>query len=1024
MGKTINIGGRFHSTEVGNVVAGANEVLDDTKGKKQSVINGEVDVELLRLENEKQDNLSFDNTPTENSTNPVTSGGVYAADALLQQAIEAILALIPSAATALNQLADKAFVNSTVATNTATFRGTYNVVTDLGLAYNASHQDIATALLSHIATADNNDYAFVQIPVSGTSEDIRVTERYKFNGEAWAYGYDLNNSGFTAAQWAAINSGITALLVEKLGALPTAAELALALAGKQATLTFDNAPVSGSNNPVTSGGLYELFAAIDAKFPANASANNKLVAEDRLAAYVAAIIDALDASFDLTSADGHVTFRMTQTNGVITSVQILTSDIASASALTTLGGRVSTNETDIANLQAAYAGLTQSDVIVVNGALPSSGQQQNIIYRQPDPDHTPPQYYSDYMWNGSTWVLMATYNNGIDSVPTDGSNNLITSGAVAEIANKVNFKTLGTLNASESYDTWAFYDVLNNKGKCLVALDFVGKVLWSIRDTTANTWLFPQQFYTRPMLVDIPDGHSTRLYISNYTGTSIEIKLNIVDESGLLESMLPFLSKVSSSVMSETFDSFQVTNTADWQDNVFTISGKLLIGFLKSADEPINMGIYDATVHKWIINNHIWNGWEYAELPEGHRIRVYKYAPENQVVVSCKVLYGSDLLDFLYGSVIPMGNSILGKEVTHFESTSTNQNFEDESVSGKGYSFINFVEDSGKDVKIGIYDLTTRSWISYPQIWKSWEFVYFPSGHRILFNHNTVNGDTAVVHCKLVYGSNLLDALPSLEKKEITVGVGGDFQTLKEGIMYAYSKGNMTVRVLPGTYDILQEWAEEISARNGYGNLLGNGMHLIFMAGSYVTCLYELSGDTETDDWMETNFNPFYTNRTDFILEGLNIRSSNCRYSLHDECAGNPEPYVHKYINCHMENKADRPIQTAKYVQAIGGGLGQKGFIVVDGGYYDAVIQDGSTPIPSLSYHSNYNCDSRIFIKDAYIAGNSFIRFGAYGDGETESLAQVCGCSMGGSILNTQEVSGGHATSTFDLKEWNNIIRS
>ena len=39
----IEIGGRLHSTATGNVVTGANEVLDDTKNKKQSVINAEVD---------------------------------------------------------------------------------------------------------------------------------------------------------------------------------------------------------------------------------------------------------------------------------------------------------------------------------------------------------------------------------------------------------------------------------------------------------------------------------------------------------------------------------------------------------------------------------------------------------------------------------------------------------------------------------------------------------------------------------------------------------------------------------------------------------------------------------------------------------------------------------------------------------------------------------------------------------------------------------------------------------------------
>ena len=42
----INIGGRLHSTATGNTVAGANEILDDSKGKKQSVINQETDEAL------------------------------------------------------------------------------------------------------------------------------------------------------------------------------------------------------------------------------------------------------------------------------------------------------------------------------------------------------------------------------------------------------------------------------------------------------------------------------------------------------------------------------------------------------------------------------------------------------------------------------------------------------------------------------------------------------------------------------------------------------------------------------------------------------------------------------------------------------------------------------------------------------------------------------------------------------------------------------------------------------------------
>lgn len=148
--------------------------------------------------------------------------------------IENITALIPSQASSSNQLADKAFVNSSIATATATFQGTYNVVSDLSLSYNATHAQIQTALGSAISTPDNNDYAFVQIPTAdATPTQIAKIERYKYSGSAWAFEYELNNSGFTAAQWAAINSGATLELIGKLSDLPTNAELTELLAAKQ-----------------------------------------------------------------------------------------------------------------------------------------------------------------------------------------------------------------------------------------------------------------------------------------------------------------------------------------------------------------------------------------------------------------------------------------------------------------------------------------------------------------------------------------------------------------------------------------------------------------------------------------------------------------------------------------------------------------------------------------------------------------------------------------------------------------------
>lgn len=200
-------------------------------------------------------------------------------------AIDTIEEVIPEQASSSNQLADKGFVNSSIATATATYRDSYNLVSDLSLTVSATQQQIADALASKMAalsiTPDNNDYCFVQIPTAdATPTEIARIDRYKYNGTAWAYEYSLNNSSFTAAQWAALNSGITSGLVAKLFALPTNSELATLLNGKADTAdlaevatsgsyndltdrpTVDNTPTPNSNNLVKSGGVYSTTPSI------------------------------------------------------------------------------------------------------------------------------------------------------------------------------------------------------------------------------------------------------------------------------------------------------------------------------------------------------------------------------------------------------------------------------------------------------------------------------------------------------------------------------------------------------------------------------------------------------------------------------------------------------------------------------------------------------------------------------------------------------------------------------------------
>lgn len=162
--------------------------------------------------------------------------------------------LIPAQASDSNQLADKDFVNSSIATNTANFIGTFaNVPALNAYAGDVTNNDYAFVANSVIedngsdwatfAALDaydkdlvtNFDYAWVEngskfdlyrFDILNQTWDLRVQNtdkadvtlntaynRYKAvienNTVTWEYEYTLNNSSFTASQWAAINSGIT-----------------------------------------------------------------------------------------------------------------------------------------------------------------------------------------------------------------------------------------------------------------------------------------------------------------------------------------------------------------------------------------------------------------------------------------------------------------------------------------------------------------------------------------------------------------------------------------------------------------------------------------------------------------------------------------------------------------------------------------------------------------------------------------------------------------------------------------------
>ena len=165
------------------------EINDETSASLIS-INENREEAVNQIQTEKKDAVNELNNIANNKKNEIET-----INNKLENKMETIERIIPEQASKENQLADKDFVNSSIATNTATFQGTFNSLEEL-----------------QKVTADINDYA----NVITIENDNTFYNRYTHDGKNWIFNFKINTTTFTAEQWKAINSGITEDLVDKL----------------------------------------------------------------------------------------------------------------------------------------------------------------------------------------------------------------------------------------------------------------------------------------------------------------------------------------------------------------------------------------------------------------------------------------------------------------------------------------------------------------------------------------------------------------------------------------------------------------------------------------------------------------------------------------------------------------------------------------------------------------------------------------------------------------------------------------
>lgn len=252
----VNLNGTEHdfsdpevNTAVENLEQGLASEIETRSGAVQT-LSSDLSAETSARQN--ADNTLQGNINTVSGNVSTLQGNVSTLQgnvSTLQGKVSTIESEIPSQASAQNQLADKSFVNSSIATNTANFLGTYTSMTQIEAIQNPT----------------NNDYVFLQTTDSAGNN---VFDRYKYNADqsAWLFEYELNNSSFTAEQWATINSGLTSSSVsDAINALDVASqggagkyiESISEVDGKIVAVegTMDTTPTASSTKACTSGGI-------------------------------------------------------------------------------------------------------------------------------------------------------------------------------------------------------------------------------------------------------------------------------------------------------------------------------------------------------------------------------------------------------------------------------------------------------------------------------------------------------------------------------------------------------------------------------------------------------------------------------------------------------------------------------------------------------------------------------------------------------------------------------------------------
>ena len=196
----------------------------------------------------KQDVLTFDSTPTAGSDNPVTSDGIYKA---IRSVGETVVLDDTVTENSHNGVKSSGIYTAIESAKTTLGQRITNVNTKVD-----AHTDDISALQEFQQTQDmanetHNTQIAANASAIGSLQTGKQDRLKKVAGETTQY-----------AQTTLANTVPDSVSPTDPVTIPTTEAVSAALSKKQGTLTFDSAPENGSENPVTSGGI---FTALEGK---------------------------------------------------------------------------------------------------------------------------------------------------------------------------------------------------------------------------------------------------------------------------------------------------------------------------------------------------------------------------------------------------------------------------------------------------------------------------------------------------------------------------------------------------------------------------------------------------------------------------------------------------------------------------------------------------------------------------------------------------------------------------------------